>query len=806
MFQILSNYLLSAFRNIVKNKVFSTLNLLGLSVGIAACLLLLQYVYYENSFDKFHTNSENIYRIRYDNYVDGERSFACAAAVPAVGPAMKNNFPEVLEYSWAFPFEGIIVTNYNNLSFRERKMQVATPSFLRMFDWEMIAGDTSALSKPYTAVITESTAKRYFGENEPIGQEITFWGDRVCEVRGVIRDVPDNSHLKFTVLISAETLHQLSDNQSRTAWGWYDYNTYILLDENADPFEFQDKFAEWLAVERAEEWEKYNYYQEFVLQPIEDIHLHSDLLQESEPDENGDADAVFMLSLIALSVLIIAWVNYINMSSSRALDRAREVGIRKLVGARRRQLIRQFLTEAILMNLIAAGISILIVALVLPSFNQLTGRHLTMSLFGESFFWAGLSVLFLAGAVLSGLYPAFILSSYRPVEVLKGKFSESGRGYLLRKILVVFQFTASVAFIAGTFLIYSQLKYMRDQDLGVDIEQTLVLKGPEVGIDTLFPEKFKSFKNEINTIAGIDYLTSSTNVPGDEIFWATGVRRVDEEQGRGVIYIIGMDEDYIPAFDIKLVAGRNFYSEYGTEELAVIINEKAVDFLSYETPEAAVGQKVRIHGEERHIVGVIDNYHQMSLKQEPIPLLYRYLPASNRFFAMKISPERVDKAMDELKSKFDEFFPGNPFDYFFLDVFFDRQYRIEKQIFAAVGVFSLVAIIIAALGLFGLSSYTVLQRTKEIGIRKVNGASVNRILLLLFREYLDLILLAIIIAAPLTWWVIKKWIEGYPYQSGIQWYVFVITGMIVIFFALLAVAIQTIRAAHTNPAQSLKYE
>ena len=749
MFQILSNYLLSAFRNIIKNKAFSILNLLGLSVGIAACLLLLQYVFYEHSFDKFHKDSKNIYRVRYDGYRNGELMFACAAAVPAVGPAMKDNFPEVLEYSWAFP-DDVIITTGENISFRDRKFQVATPSFLKMFDWGLVQGDTSALTKPYTAVITESTAKKYFGEDDPIGKEIIFWGEHSCEVRGVIRDIPENSHIKFSLLVSAETLHQLSDNESRTAWGWYDFNTYILLEEGADLLAFQQKFAEWLAEERKEEWEKYNGYQEFILQPLEDIHLHSDLLQESEPDENGDADAVFMLSLIALLVLIIAWVNYINLSSSRALERAREVGIRKVVGAHRRQLIRQFLSEALLMNLLAAGISILIVALILPYFNQLTGRNLSMSLFGEPFFWVGLSILFLTGDLLSGLYPAFVLSSFKAVEVVKGKFSTSGHGYLLRKILVVFQFTASIAFISGTILIYSQLRYMRNQDLGVNIDQTLVLEGPGVGIDKTFTEKFRTFKNETNSIAGIDHLTASSNVPGDEIFWASGIRRADEEQNRGVMYKIGMDEDYIPAFDIELLAGRNFSPEFGTENLGVIINAKSVTFLGYDSPEAAVGQNVRIDGEDRHIVGVIADYHQMSLKQEPIPLLYRYFPAIEAFFVMKISPDRVDQAIDELKLKFDEFFPGNLFNYFLLDEFYDRQYRIEKQIFVAVGVFSLVAIIIAALGLFGLSSYTTLQRTKEIGIRKVNGASVNRILTLLSKEFVELILLAILIASPLT--------------------------------------------------------
>jgi putative ABC transport system permease protein len=347
---------------------------------------------------------------------------------------------------------------------------------------------------------------------------------------------------------------------------------------------------------------------------------------------------------------------------------------------------------------------------------------------------------------------------------------------------------------------------MRNQDLGVDIEQTLVLKGPGVGIDTTFDEVFASFKDEINSIAGIDHLCASSNVPGDEIFWASGIRRTDEDQGRGVIYKIGMDEDYIPAFDIEILAGRNFSSEFGTENLAVIINEKAVRFLGYESPEMAIGQQVNIDREDRHIVGVIGNYHQMSLKQEPIPLLYRYRPADRNFFAMKISPQNIDRAIDDLKTKFDEFFPGNPFNFFFLDEFYDRQYRIEKQIFISVGVFSLVAVIIAALGLFGLSSYTTIQRTKEIGIRKVNGASVNRILLLLSREFLDLILLAIIIATPLTWWLISKWMESFPYQAGIQWSIFIITAILVILFALIAVAIQTVRAANTNPANSLKYE
>lgn len=553
---MLLNYILAFLRQVSRNKVFTILNLLGLSVGMAAFMLLLQFVIYENSFDEFHHNSDQIYRVRYDAYRNGNRMFASAAAVPAVGPAMKNNFPEVLEYSWAFPQSGVL-TNDQNVSYRERKIQIATPSFLKMFDWEMIAGDTSALSLPYTVVLTESTARKYYGEEDPIGRTLRLGDEAEFEIRGVIKDVPENSHLKFSTLVSAETLHQMTDGASRTAWGWYDFNTYVLLKEGTDPQAFEEKFAAWLAEERKEDWGD-DGFEEFILQPLEDIHLHSDLLQESEPEEQGDADSVMILAIIAMAVLGIAWINYINLASSRALERAREVGIRKVVGGQKKQLIAQFLTESLLMNILAAGISLLIVALFLPYFNQLTERSLSLALLGEPVFWASLVTIFLFGAFMAGLYPAFALSSFKPVQVLKGKFSEHGSGFLMRKILVVFQFTASVALIAGTFLVHSQVKYMREMDLGVEIDQKMVLRGPGSVTDTLFNEIYQTFKTEVNRIGGISQLCSSSNIPGDEIFWASGIRRIEEEEGRGVIYVIGMDEDYLPAFDMELLAGRNF--------------------------------------------------------------------------------------------------------------------------------------------------------------------------------------------------------------------------------------------------------
>jgi len=507
-----------------------------------------------------------------------------------------------------------------------------------------------------------------------------------------------------------------------------------------------------------------------------------------------------------MAVLGIAWINYINLASSRAMERAREVGIRKVVGGQKKQLIIQFLSESLMMNILAAGISLVIVALSLPYFNQLTDRSLSLTLFGEPLFWSGLIILFLFGAFMAGLYPSFVLSSFKPVQVLKGKFSQNGRGFMMRKILVVFQFTASVALIAGTFLVHAQVRYMREMDLGVSIEQRMVLRGPGNVNDTLFQEIYQTFKTEVNRIGGIGQLTSSSNIPGAEIFWASGIKRVDEEESRGVMYVIGMDEDYIPAFELELIAGRNFSQEYGTEDLAVIINRRSVDFLEYATPEDAIGKKVDFHGEERHIVGVIDDYHQMSLKQEPIPLLYRYFPASDDYFTMKMDPKQAIASLESLELTWNKFFEGNPFETFFLDEFFNRQYRIEKQLNTAVGFFALVAILIAALGLFGLSSYTTLQRTKEIGIRKVNGASPVRILGLFTKDYLVLILISVIIASPVTWLLIRRWLEAFPYQVPLHLWVFFYTGLIALVVALAAVSIQTLRAAIKNPAESIKYE
>ena len=434
-----SSYFRTALRSLLKNKVFSLLNILGLAIGMACCMVIFQYVTYEKSYDKFHSNYQNTYRVQYNYYQNGATIFECAAAVPAVGRGMKADFPEVLDFSVSYPLSGIVT--YNNISFREEKLQFATPSWLTMFDWDMVKGNReTALEQPNKAVITKRAANKYFGADEPIGKMLVFDGGRSAMVTGVIENVPSNSHIKFDILLSMQTLIDNTDGEAETSWGWYDHNTYVSLTDGTDPKAFDIKFAAYMQEIRGELFAERNNLQEFVLQPLTDIHLNSDLLQESEPQENGDAQSVYFLGILAIFILIIAWVNYINLASAKSMERAKEVGVRKVLGAHKGQLVKQFIVESIIVNLLAAAISVGIVAIVLPYFNSLTHSPLSLSLIFNSGTWLLIVGVFLGGAFLSGLYPAFVLSSFKPIVVLKGKMSSSGKGAILRKALVTFQF------------------------------------------------------------------------------------------------------------------------------------------------------------------------------------------------------------------------------------------------------------------------------------------------------------------------------------------------------------------------------
>jgi putative ABC transport system permease protein len=808
---MIRNYLLVAFRNFRKQKSFTLLNIVGLSIGMVASLLILQYVKYERSYDTFHEQADNIYRIQYNGYQGGQLRFECAAAVPAVGPALKDNFGEVKRFTRLFPVSGVVSyesPEHGLISFLEEKMQITDSSIFEIFDFKLLTGNPEqVLAGPNKAVISQKAAKKYFGDLDPIGKTITWNGDRKFEVTGIFQDIPANSHIKFDFMLSYQTLNNMANNQSETSWGWYDFNTYVLLEPGTDVSVLQQKWNAYLEKVRGEDWKKSNRRQEFILQPMKDIHLYANLLQESQPEESGDGDSVYALTFIAIFILVIAWVNYINLATAKSMDRANEVGVRKVMGAEKRQLISQFFAESFLINLFSALIAIAAVRLAWSFFAELSGRNIPIEYLLQKDFWLLLTLLFASGTILSGFYPAIILSSFKPVAVLKGKVMRSSQGSVLRKSLVVFQFVASVILISGSIIVYQQLTFMQQQDLGININQTLVVKGPGVA-DSTFAEKLKSFKAASLGISGIKGVSASTNVPGDEIFWASGIRRLTAGPETSISgYTVGIDEDYVPAFDLKLSSGRSFDRDHTNEKKSVIINEAMSHALGFDSPDKAPGEKVIHGGDTLEIIGVLTNYHQMSLKEAVSPLVFRYTPGNASFIAFKLDDgQHTGKILSAIEEQWKTFFPGNPVDYFFLDQFFNRQYKSERQFGEIFTLFTILAIFIACLGLFGLASFMTAQRTKEIGIRKVLGSSATHIVLLLSKGFIQLVLIANLIAWPLAWWLMNNWLESFPYRITINPLLFLLSGLGVIAIAFLSVGLQTLKAALINPAKTLKYE
>lgn len=802
------SYFRTAFRTFLKYKSYTALNIVGLTLGMVASLLILQYVKYERSFDRFHTKADDIYRVQYNQYHAGNLRFKCAAAVPAVGPALKNNFPEVLRFTRLYPVSGVITYESPEkglISFREQKVHITDTSVFTVFDFNMLNGNPeTALKGPNKAAISSKMAQKYFGDADPMGKTIRFDGNNRLEVTGIFEDLPLNSHIQMDFLFSYQTLSDDAGPNAESSWGWYDFNTYVLLQPGTDPKVLQAKWDDFVFKTRNEEWAKRNVKQEFILQPLTDIHLGEKLLQESEPSQQGDRDSVYALSFIALFILVIAWVNYINLATARSFDRANEVGVRKVMGAFRSQLLYQFFAESLLVNGVAVIISLITVRLLWPVFADLSGRAIPLEFMTDPAFWLLTFGLFIGGSLLSGFYPAIVLSSFQPVSVLKGKMMRSPRGGLVRKSLVVFQFVASVTLITGSVVVYQQLGYMRSRDLGVDIRKTLVFRGPGIR-DSLYGQRKEDFKAEVRQMAGIKAAASSSNVPGDEIFWASGIKKLaDGPEGMISGYTVAIDNEYVKTFDLKVIAGRDFDKAHPNEGKSMILNRAMVQALGFKDPESAIGQKV-VQGDTLEIVGVLENYHQMSLKETITPLVYRFNQGSS-FYCFKVESNNYSEVLSALEEKWKTFFPGNPVEYFYLDEFFNRQYDGDRQFGQIFGIFTILAVFIACMGLFGLASFMTMQRTKEIGIRKVLGSTAPNIVLLLSRGFIQLVLIANLIAWPLAWWTMTRWLEGFPYHVSINPVIFIAAGAGVVLIAFLSVSTQTMKAALLNPAETLKYE
>jgi putative ABC transport system permease protein len=813
---MLKNHLRLAWRGLIKRKGYSALNILGLAIGITCCLLIFQYVAFEKSYDRFQPNAGRIVRLRLDAWQKGKLAWQSATVYPAIAPAMKKDFPEVENYCRLIDANFLLANDRNQNKIRETKGYYADPSALDMLGVHLVEGNpTTALDGPYKIVLSEATAKKYFGQENPLGKKLTVKdGDRISlEVTGIFREFPANSHLILHHLISYTTLDAEiakggdSTRPAETAWGWYDFYDYIQLKPGTDWHQLQAKMPAFCdRYMNNREWNKKNNVRsDLFLIPLSDIHLYSNYNQEAEV--NGNGKSVGFLFLISFFIIVIAWVNYTNLATARSLERAKEVGVRKVLGAARRDLVFQFLAESLLLNILALVIALGAAILLTRPFNALIGSE------GSPFFSlpAAYSLLFLGlfltGTLLSGLYPAFVLSGYYPIVVLKGLFKNTSKGLVLRKGLIIGQFTISVILITGTILVYQQVQYMRRQQLGVNINQTLVLRAATSQVDSIYKNVLQPFKASLLQQTAVKSVTASSNVMGQEIYWTNGINRVGDDAKTAVtLYHLGIDYDFLPAYQLNPVAGRNFSKNFSTDDKAVLINEKAADLLGFKDAAGAINGQIRRGHDTLHIVGVVPNFHQQGLQKAVDPMLILLRPEMRSYYSVKISTDHVQQTIAGIEKTWNRYFPEDPFDYFFLDESFNEQYKTDTRFGEVFGLFATLAILIACFGLLGLSAYNVLQRTKEIGVRKVLGATERSLVFLLSREFLYLVLLSLVISIPVTWLVMHNWLQDFAYRISIEWWVFLLGGALALLIALTTVGFQALRAATANPVKSLRTE
>ncbi|HEY2721098.1 MAG TPA: ABC transporter permease, partial [Chitinophagaceae bacterium] len=787
---MIKSYFKLAFRNLVKRKDYSMLNILGLAIGTSCCLLIFQYVAFERSYDNFLPDSNQIFRLRLDHYQQGRLDWQSAAVYPAFGPTMKKDLPEVEDYCRLSPAPLLLSNELSTIKFNETKGYYADPSFLPMFNIRVLKGNPkTALNGMDKIMLSAETARKYFGKDDALGKTLIFhspFSERPFEVTGIFDALPGNSHLVVNYLVSYPTLgffpHRYNDSShpEETSWGWYQFYTYLRLKPGTNIQKFESKlpaFCDHYINSQASQKEN-NIRDEVHIIPVSDIHLHSHYMQEAEV--NGNARAVSFLFMIAFLIIGIAWVNYINLSTARSLERAREVGVRKLIGAVRSTLIGQFLVESILINLFSFLLALFIAATVTPWFSQMIGNGHPAYFYLPFDYWLLMIGVFLVGSLLSGIYPAFILSGFKPVSVLKGLFKNSVAGLALRKGLIILQFTISVVLIIGTFVVYRQVNYMRSQPLGANVAQTLVVGGPFSLEYHKYDNIYQPFKNAVLDLPGVKNMTASTGVMGKENTWANAVWRLDAAYPNPVtLHFLGVDYAFLPSYEIKLVAGRNFSKDFPSDSSAVILNESALPVLGFENAEKAIGQKLK-RGDTMSIIGVIKDFHTESLNKNIDPELITLLPTVRSDYSIKIESANMAAVIHSIQTAWDKYFPNDPFNYYFLDESFNAQYKADAQFGKLFGGFALLAIIIACVGLMGLSAYNVLQRRKEIGIRKVLGASIVSVFSILSKEFLQLVFIAIIIASPVAWFIMHRWLENYAYRIKISGWIIIIAGLLVV--------------------------
>ena len=806
---MLKNYFLISLRHILKNKTFSFINIFGLALGISSFMLIMTYVRFEYSFDHINERIDNIYRVESLFYKGDQKTDHWPTSTNGYGPAMKNSFPEILDFTRINWHNSDRMVKYQDIKFRESHVCFADSNFFNFFEFPVIKGNRQTfLKEPNTVIISQSAAKKYFGSDDPIGKRIqigTFTDSFDCEVTGVFMDIPSNHTMQFDFLISWLT----SGVWIRDFWYLHESYTYVKLKDGTNLSDLEGRFPALSEQYKTNTTLKdHTWAIDFV--PLKDIHLNE--AKPYEIETKGNRQAVNFLLLISFVILIIAWVNYINLSTAKALERAKEVGIRKVSGSHKSHLIIQFLLESALINLLAGLVALIIILLAVVGLPLIVGSFFNFEFSIDSLFCLVMAGIVFIGTVLSGIYPAFVLSSFNPSTILKGKYKTSKGGTLLRQSLVIVQFAISIILIGSTLIVGRQIAFMKSQDLGININQILVIEAPVVNEN--YQNKMLSFKNEVKALKGVDAVTRSSAIPGKEVAKFLANRReyapIDEEH---LYEMLMVDFDYVNTYGLKLIAGRDFDMTRSTDSIALILNQTAVATFGFDSDEEAIDNRIilEVTQDKRNpIIGVIEDYHQQSLQKNYTPIIlfmdpdYSWLPIT--YFSLKINTRDLQGTIDQIHEKWNVFFPESSFDYFFIDEFFKKQYEADQQYGRTFATFSLLAIFIACMGLFGLTMFTTTNRTKEIGVRKVLGASAFAIVRLLNVELIKLVLISSVLAIPFTYFLIKKWLAGYAFQIGLSVWMFVIPVLIVMLISLVTVSLLTFKAAISDPVKSLRYE
>lgn len=790
------NYLKIAFRNLAKTKGFSSINIMGLAVGMTACFLIFLYVQFELSYDSFHEKGDRIYRVVADIKTPTEVIVNSRPAW-AVPQNMKSEFPEV-DAAVRIAQDRVLVRK-GDIKINEENAAWVDSSFFRVFNFKLLKGDpTTALREQFTTVLSETASRKFFGNKDPIGETLLISDDGFpTKVTGLMKDMPENAQFRADMLISMTTQTQNLARGVDSMWGGYWPLAYVMLKPDADAKALEAKLPAFLERRNGTEMKQSQMFPTLFLEPLKDVYLHS----TRDGEKKGNIVNVYIFSVVAIFILLIACINFVNLTTARAAERAKEVGIRKVVGADKDQLTRQFVGESVIITLIAFLFSLLFSSLLLPFFNQLAGKTISTGIFDNISYVLILLLAAIGIGLLAGLYPALVLSSFKPVVVLKGKFSTGTRGIFLRKALVVSQFTVSIGLIIATIIVYDQMVFMRNQELGFNKDQVMV-------VDTYRDKGKDAFKQALKEIPAVKSVSLASSVPGggNSIAYSQ-IRNVKGDMQVANLDVYFVDFDYIDQYKIKTVAGRTFSKEYGTDtSKAMVLNEAAVKMFGYSSPEQAIGKTFKQWGREGEIIGVVKDFHFQSLQQPIKPLSMRIEPGNTDLVSINVAAANLPATIAAVEKRWKEVVPTRPFSYFFMDEFFDRQYRADERFGKLFLNFAILAIFISCLGLLGLASYSTLQRTKEIGIRKVLGASTSNIVNLLSRDFLKLIALSAFIAFPIAWFMMSRWLQDFAYRIGLSWSTFLLAGALATFIALLTISFQAMRAALSNPVKTLRTE